>query len=163
MGFISGSGTGCAGLTKGWGSSNLLRAAAALALLPVLGGGSQLATLEIDFTKLRSERGLLQVCIAPAAAVFPDCRAGGGAIKRTIPASNGKLRITGLAPGDYAVAVIHDANGNGKLDTVMGIPREGFGFSRNPAIGFGPPRFTAAQFPLAGGDDRQEVRIRYLL
>lgn len=103
------------------------------------------------------------MCIAPAPSVFPDCRHGGGAIKRSIPASAGQLRVTGLAPGDYAVAVIHDANGNGKLDTMMGIPREGFGFSRNPAIGFGPPRFTAAQFPLTGGSDRQEVRMRYLL
>ncbi|WP_272942600.1 DUF2141 domain-containing protein [Sphingomonas sp. ATCC 31555] len=134
-----------------------------MALFPILGGGSPLATLEIDFVKLRSSRGLLQVCIAPAPSVFPDCRDGGGAIKRSIPASAGQLRVTGLAPGDYAVAVIHDANGNGKLDTMMGIPREGFGFSRNPAIGFGPPRFTAAQFPLTGGSDRQEVRMRYLL
>lgn len=138
------------------------RAGAAVAALPLLTSAAPLATLELDFTSLRSTRGLLQICIAPAASEFPDCRDGRGAIKRSIPAAEGKLRLSGLAPGDYAVAVIHDANGNGKLDTFMGIPREGFGFSRNPVIGFGPPRFSAAQFPLAGSD-RQEVKLRYLL
>jgi uncharacterized protein (DUF2141 family) len=163
MDYISGSGTGCAGRTRGWGGSILQRAGLALVALPLLTSAAPLATLELDFTKLRSTRGLLQICLAPAASQFPDCRDGHGAIKRTIPAADGTLRLSGLAPGDYAVAVIHDANGNGKLDTFMGIPREGFGFSRNPVIGFGPPRFSAAQFPLQGGSDRQEVKLRYLL
>lgn len=122
-----------------------------------------LASLELDFTQLRSAKGLLQICIAPAADEFPDCKNGRGAIKRSIPAKDARLEIGGLAPGDYAVAVIHDANGNGKLDTFMGIPREGFGFSRNPTIGFGPPRFSAARFSVTPAGDRQEVRIRYLL
>jgi uncharacterized protein (DUF2141 family) len=131
--------------------------------LVTLAGGSPLGTLEIDFVKLRSAKGVLQICIAPEAKEFPDCRDGHGAIKRTIAAADGQLRVSGLAPGDYAVAVIHDANGNGRLDTFMGIPREGFGFSRNPAIGFGPPQFDAAQFPVAGGSAHQQVRMRYLL
>jgi uncharacterized protein (DUF2141 family) len=46
---------------------------------------------------------------------------------------------------------------------MMGIPREGFGFSRNPAIGFGPPRFSAARFTLGSDAQKQQVRIRYLL
>ncbi|MHA6718369.1 DUF2141 domain-containing protein [Sphingomonas sp. RS6] len=131
--------------------------------LATLAAGSPLGTLEIDFLKLRSAKGLLQICIAPDASEFPDCSEGGGAIKRTVSAADGRVRVSGLAPGDYAVAVIHDANGNGKLDTFMGIPREGFGFSRNPAIGFGPPRFNAAQFPVTAGSARQQVRMRYLL
>ena len=38
----------------------------------------------------------------------------------------------GVAPGDYSLLVIHDENRNGRLDKVLGLPREGFGFSRNP-------------------------------
>jgi uncharacterized protein (DUF2141 family) len=34
-----------------------------------------------------------------------------------------------IKPGKYAIAVIHDENCNGKLDTNMfGIPKEGYGF-----------------------------------
>lgn len=49
----------------------------------------------------------------------------------------GKLAVTiaGLPEGIYAVAVIHDANDNHKLDTgFMGIPTEGWGNSNNPKV-----------------------------
>jgi uncharacterized protein (DUF2141 family) len=84
-------------------------------------------------------------------------------VTRSIPASANSLHFDGLPPGGYALAVIHDENGNKKLDTFAGIPREGFGFSRNPPISFGPPRFAAARFTLTGDADRQQVRMRYLL
>jgi uncharacterized protein (DUF2141 family) len=121
------------------------------------------ATLDVAFTDLRSAKGVLQVCITREPTDFPDCRDGAHAIRRTVPAAQPRLRLEGLAPGDYAIAVIHDANGNARLDTMLGIPREGFGFSRNPRIGFGPPRFASARFPLAPGAEMQQVRIRYLL
>ena len=86
------------------------------------------------------------------------------AVARTIPAGAGALTIPGLPTGDYAVAVIHDENGNARLDTFAGIPREGFGFSRNPVIRFGPPRFAAARFAVgAGAAEKQQIHIRYLL
>ncbi|MCE3519738.1 DUF2141 domain-containing protein, partial [Escherichia coli] len=71
--------------------------------------------------------------------------------------------FAGLPRGSYAIAVIHDENGNAKLDTFAGIPREGFGFSRNPPIRFGPPHFAAARFTIAGDADRQQIRMRYIL
>ena len=119
--------------------------------------------LEVDFTGLRSAKGVLQVCLTRDANDFPDCRNAAQAIRRTISAAHPRLRVEGLEPGTYALAVIHDANGNAKLDTMLGIPREGFGFSRNPAIGFGPPRFAAAGFTLGTDAQIQQVRIRYLL
>ncbi|WP_404335765.1 DUF2141 domain-containing protein [Sphingomonas sp. MMS12-HWE2-04] len=119
--------------------------------------------LEIDFTGLRSAKGVLQICLTRDPSDFPDCRNAASAIKRTVSAAHPRLRIEGLAPGDYALAVIHDANGNARLDTMLGIPREGFGFSRNPAIRFGPPRFSAARFALGTDAQIQQVRIRYLL
>ena len=85
------------------------------------------------------------------------------AVKRTMAASTHEFRFDALPVGSYAIAVIHDENDNARLDTVLGIPREGFGFSRNPAIGFGPPRFTAARFAIDDGHNEQDVRMRYLL
>ena len=82
---------------------------------------------------------------------------------RTIPAGQHHFRFAALPPGDYAVAVIHDENGNARLDTFAGIPKDGFGFSRNPPIRFGPPRFAAARFTLAGDAEQQQVTMRYIL
>jgi uncharacterized protein (DUF2141 family) len=135
-------------------------AALCLALLP---GATPFASLDIEITGLRSAKGVIQLCLTADAGAFPDCKSGGGGIKRTLSAAAPRIRFEGLAPGEYAVAVIHDANSNAKLDTMLGIPKEGFGFSRNPAIGFGPPRFTAAQFAVGAGSETQQVRMRYLL
>lgn len=131
--------------------------------MATLGGFMPVGSLDVEVGNLRSARGMLRLCMTPVPGNFPDCRDGGNAITRTVPATAARFRIDGLPPGEYAVAIIHDENGNAKLDTVLGIPREGFGFSRNPAIGFGPPRFSSARFGLAAGTEVQQVRIRYLL
>ena len=120
-------------------------------------------SVEVEFTQLRSSKGVLRVCLTNAAAGFPDCGGKGWVLRRTISADTPRLRFEGLPPGDYALAVIHDANGNARLDTMLGIPREGFGFSQNPAIRFGAPSFSSAVFAVGTGAQMQQVRIRYLL
>lgn len=120
-------------------------------------------SLEVSFTNLRSDKGVLQICLTTDSKQFPDCKGKGTSIRRTIPASKPRLRIDGLAPGTYAMGVIHDANSNAKLDTTLGIPREGFGFSRDAPVSFGPPKFSAAQFVIGQGHVIQKVKIRYLL
>ncbi len=71
--------------------------------------------------------------------------------------------MRGVAPGIYALSVIHDENNDGRLNRFMAIPREGFGFSRNPRIRMGPPRFDEVRFQVSGGVVRQAVQMRYLL
>lgn len=83
-------------------------------------------------------------------------------MKRNVPAGARALAIEGLPPGTYAMAVMHDENANRRLDTFAGVPTEGFGFSRNPAVRFGPPRFDAARFAVGGEATVQQVRMRYL-
>ena len=54
-----------------------------------------------------------------------------------------------LPPGRYGIAVIHDANGNGELDTgALRIPLEAFAFSNGARARFGPPSFDRAAFML---------------
>lgn len=131
----------------------------ALAFLP---GAVPVTTLDIDVVNLRSERGLIRICLTADPQNFPGCIDDSRAVTRSVPADTPTIRIEGLARGDYALSVIHDENRNSKLDTFAGIPREGFGFSRNPRIGFGPPRFAAAEFTISG-PSREQVRMRYLL
>jgi uncharacterized protein (DUF2141 family) len=58
-----------------------------------------------------------------------------------------------IPPGTYALAVIHDENRNGKLDTNwLGVPTEGYGFSNDAKAILGPPSFSVASFPADGQD-----------
>lgn len=132
-------------------------------MLATLGGASPVAPLDVDVERLRSERGVLRLCLTADPDNFPACLDDRQAISRSVPASQSRIRFDALPVGNYAVAVIHDENRNRKLDTFMGIPKEGFGFSRNPKIGFGAPRFSAARFRLDGDGSDQHITMRYLL
>ncbi len=122
-----------------------------------------MAELDVAIDHVRSAKGLIRVCLTADPKNFPACVDDANATTRSIPASAPSLRFEGLPHGDYAVAVIHDENTNAKLDTFAGIPREGYGFSRNPPVMFGAPRFAAARFAITTDANTQQIRMRYIL
>lgn len=119
--------------------------------------------LSMDLLGLRSGRGKVLVCVTRRPDHFPDCRDDPDRRYFAVPAHAGEIPLGVLTPGQYAIAIIHDENGNGRLDTFAGIPREGVGFSRNPALRFGAPSFRSASFSIAGSAVEQDVRLKYFL
>ena len=139
---------------------------AAIALALPLCSGAVLPTgtsVAIALEGQRSDRGMLLLCLTPNPRKFPDCTGDPAARRLTIPATDRVAQFEDMTPGDYAVSLIHDENGNGRMDVTLGIPREGYGFSRNAPVRFGPPRFSQAEFPVGGVPVRQTIRVRYLL
>lgn len=135
-----------------------------IGLAPLLIGAAAPATgLEVGVERLRNDRGVIRACLTRSPKHFPDCRADPAALKRTVPAALARVRFAGFEPGRYALTIIHDENANHRLDMFMAIPREGFGFSRNPKVRFGPPQFDQVAIDLGGGVARQSVRMQYLL
>jgi uncharacterized protein (DUF2141 family) len=68
-----------------------------------------------------------------------------------------------LSPGKYAIRVYHDENRNKKMDfNWMGIPKEGYGFSGNPKITFGPPDFEKFLFQI-DADKKIIINMIYFL
>lgn len=67
-----------------------------------------------------------------------------------------------IPPGRYALAVIHDENMNGKLDTTQrGVPTEGFGFSKDAKAFLSAPSFRAASFPYDGRNIELTISLNY--
>ena len=67
-----------------------------------------------------------------------------------------------IAPGTYALAVVHDENMNGKLDTNwLGIPTEGYGFSNDVTALLGAPSFSAASFRYNGQNLDLTISLHY--
>ncbi len=105
---------------------------------------------------------MVQLVICPAHTGFPDCKAHAARTATlTIDKGEARARFDGLAAGNYAIGVFHDANANGKLDTFMGIPREGYGFSRNPPFRPRAPRFDEAMMAIEGQMETS-ITLRYL-
>ena len=71
-------------------------------------------------------------------------------------------RFENLPAGQYALAIVHDENGNNKLDTFAGIPKEGYGFSRNPGFKPRAPKFAEAEVQVQGASTAA-IKLRYIL
>lgn len=129
-----------------------------LPLLLAFAGAAPAATLEIEISGLSSTEGRVLVGVFDSAETWmkKPLRAAAG-----VPGADGKLvlRIDNLPDGDYAFNLLHDTNGNNKMDfNAMGIPTEVYGFSNKANGMFGPPKFEAARFTVKG-DTRQVLEL----
>jgi uncharacterized protein (DUF2141 family) len=75
--------------------------------------------------------------------------------------SNGKMYVRfHLQPGTYGITMIDDLNGNGDMDfNLLGIPKEGFGFSNFNEKIRKKPHFNDFKFHLSK-DKEVKVRIK---
>jgi uncharacterized protein (DUF2141 family) len=112
---------------------------------------------------LRNDRGVVFVAIFDSQRGFDDKKPVRGNHAR--PANRSAVVVfDDLPAGRYVVSFIHDENENKKLDTnFLGIPTEGFGFSRNAMGTFGPPGFDDAAVNLPPVASTVVMRARYYL
>lgn len=104
-------------------------------LLSALASDLPAADLRLQVEGVRSAQGHLLVSVIADAAGWDG--QGEPAARSRQPARAGSMQFdfTDLAPGTYAIQILHDGNDNGRLDTnVMGMPVEGYGFSNNPQV-----------------------------
>lgn len=133
------------------------------ALAALLTAASAPPTVEVSITGLRNMKGQILVCLTTNPKAFPDCSKDKSSVRMAVKATDaGDFKVQAASVGTYAIAVVHDENSNNKLDTAIFLPKEGFGFSRNPTITVGPPSFKAASFAVAG-DMRQSIKMKYML
>ncbi|WP_411339475.1 DUF2141 domain-containing protein [Sphingopyxis sp. J-6] len=119
--------------------------------------------VEVSVTGLRSTKGQLLVCLTTNPKAFPNCSKDKSSVRMAVKAADaGDFVVHAPATGTYAIAVVHDENSNNKMDLAIFLPKEGFGFSRNPTITVGPPSFKSASFAVAG-DMRQSIKMKYML
>ena len=130
----------------------------AAAILSTLTCVSLAADLKIAVTGVASADGQIMVALYNSAESYQKTPFR----SITVPAvaGNVQVEIKDLPPGDYAYALYHDANGNGKLDTnLLGIPSEDYAFSNNAMGKFGPPNFAAARFQLPAAGAATSVTL----
>jgi uncharacterized protein (DUF2141 family) len=119
--------------------------------------------LTIQVSGFRSSRGKALIAHFRAPASFPDGRGAWRRVAAPIRGGVARARFAGLPPGRYAVSVLHDEDGDRAMATnLIGMPREGYGVSRDAVRRLGPPRFDDAAFALAsGGAEVHKIRLVY--
>ena len=122
-------------------------------------------TLTVRVTGARNSKGKIGVTLFQNAEGFPDDASK--AIRQQsveIDAKTMSTQVTfkDIPQGTYAVSVLHDENGNGKMDkNFVGIPKEGYGASNNPKKKRRAPTFDEARFSLSSSEQTVEVTLIY--
>lgn len=117
-------------------------------------------TLKVSIATLDTSKGRVAIALYSDRDAFLNFENSHDS--QIIEASNPLKEVvfTNLKEGTYAVAVYHDINNNGILDTNwIGIPKEPIGVSRNVKSRFGPPRFKECQFEVRK-DEEIKVQLK---
>lgn len=118
--------------------------------------------IHVDVSGLRNANGTLNCRLFNEAGSFPD---GDGirTVRARIEDAKAACLFAELPAGTYAVAVVHDANGNGRLDrNFLGIPAEGYGVSNNRTYAMSAPKWDESRFTVAPREAAAlRIELRY--
>ena len=125
---------------------------------PCIAGEYSIPRALVDVSGIESDEGTLRIQIY---SDNPDdfLVSGKKVLRVEVPSQPGVQRVCVTFPqaGVYSMAVMHDKNANGRAD----IFSEGFGFSNNPKLGFGPPDHEETLFEVGNGVTQMDVALIY--
>ncbi|MFY0591523.1 DUF2141 domain-containing protein [Roseivirga sp.] len=118
-------------------------------------------TLTVTIDGLRNSDGSVTVVLHNGETEFPGDE---GFMTKSADAKKGSIEVVfkKVPVGEYAIAVLHDENGNEEMDfNEYGMPIEGFGFSNEATAEMGPPGFNDASFEIKKDTDHS-IEIVYM-
>ena len=132
-------------------------------IVAVAHAAERTGTITVAVKKLRNNNGKVGAALFSSAEGFPKNAAKAfRAVSAPIKKKRAKIVFDNVPYGTYAIACVHDENENGKMDyNIVGLPKEGYGFS-NDAMGMlGPPSFKAAKITLDSPSQSLSIKVNY--
>ena len=117
-----------------------------LPFLAVIAHAADAETIQLRIEGVRSADGKIEV------DVYSPPRKH--VLERIVAARHGTVEVELEVPaGAYAIMLFHDANANSTLERggLLRMPTEGYAFSNNAPVRFGPPSFEAMRIDVARG------------
>ena len=116
----------------------------------------------VQVENLKNDKGVCRAYLFDQPEHFPGEVAKAIASKAVKITGNKALLIfENVLAGTYAISVIHDENNNDKLDTnFLGIPKEGYGASKNLLPTMSMPTFTENAFEVLNPTQKLTIRIK---
>ncbi len=122
------------------------------------------ATLTIHIKGINGTKGRLLVAVFDSVDTWLKNRKDVKSSDLKITGDSMTVKFKGLKPGKYAVSILHDLNGNQKMDMrwlPWPKPLEGVAASRDPRPRAGPPTWKSTVFALGQGDKTINVKMYY--
>jgi uncharacterized protein (DUF2141 family) len=107
------------------------------------------AELHVTIENIEAAEGTLMIAVQAGPEAFAGREPA--VLSLMLPARAGAVGFStdALAPGEYAIRVLQDRNGNGEMDSnLIGMPVEPWGMSNDAMGSFGPPKWEDARFQL---------------
>jgi len=120
--------------------------------------------IHVKILDIRNSTGTVACALFESPEGFPSeyLRSATNVMVIKIRKSQARCDFEDIPPGTYAMAVVHDENMNGKLDTNWaGVPTEGYGFSNNVRGVLSAPSFAAASFKYDGRNVELTMSLHY--
>ena len=126
--------------------------------------GGEISEIRIKVEGIRSQKGRLMLAMYHNEDNFLKNLRPAGAIQRMIFGNSIEVVFKGaFSPGEFAIALFHDEDGNGAMKSSSGgIPLEGFGFSNNPSLSRGKPGWKDTKFQVNGSKHFEVIRLTYI-
>jgi uncharacterized protein (DUF2141 family) len=119
-------------------------------------------TITVKVGGLRNDQGVVRCGLYNSPNGFREPGKEFKGVLGKISAGKADCVFADVPPGTYAVALFHAENNETTLPTGMfGIPKLGYGFSRDAKGSFGPPSFDAAAYKYDGGGSVWPVHVQY--
>ena len=130
-------------------------------ILAMLAAGHSTAqfTLQVELTR-PDDGGELYIALCNGRTAYEEVK-GCHERRRAVDAPVVEIVFPDLPPGEYAVKALHDLNGNKEMDfSIVGMPKEPYGFSNNVMGMFGPPDFDDAKIKVGNAPATARMRMR---
>ncbi|HEX8546639.1 MAG TPA: DUF2141 domain-containing protein [Cytophagaceae bacterium] len=118
----------------------------AFSLCSILTAQSQTVDITVLVNNVKSNKGVIKVCIFNKETGFPEkINLAVRCVNASATKGKMQIKIEGITSGNYAIAVHHDENSDGKFNTnFVGMPTEASGSSNGAKGKMGPPKYSDA-------------------
>lgn len=121
-------------------------------------GVARADSIDLTVENVKSTQGPLMIAVYGNAGDYRKKALREMKVPAVTPATT--IAVADLPPGDYAIALFHDRNGNEKVDSnLFGVPTEPYGFSNNPKNLMSPATWDQSRFNVAGGGAKVSIRL----
>ncbi len=119
------------------------------------------ANIHVDITDVKNPNGEIIIYLYKGSEGFMEPGKALEIVKTEASDYRRGYTFAGMEAGEYVVILHHDKDSNGKMKSLMGIPREGFGFSRNYRPKTRAPKFNEVKFAVKEEDVTIEIKMIY--
>jgi uncharacterized protein (DUF2141 family) len=118
--------------------------------------------LKVDVNDLKNSEGQIMISINKGSEGWPEGNFYEQRFISKFKAPTHTIYFENLPYGDYAIGLLHDENRNNELNkNFIGMPTEGFAFSRNYKVVFRAPKYEEANFKVNSSEKTITIYMQY--